>query len=113
MPIGRKHNKYGVALNKPCSNCGTWERLTRHHVKDMEGIKTGEIVILCRPCHDEVEIQYRREGRIRQPAYDLYTKGRKDRITSIKNVQLDRILPYYAQSGIYHNVSSLNTTSPQ
>lgn len=55
MARGSSHwKKYGTK----CENCRRTEpevKLTRHHVKNSKGNKTGEIKVLCRECHDEVE----------------------------------------------------------
>lgn len=67
-----------------CSECGIDENLTKHHVKDIYGIKTGEIQILCRSCHDEVEKKYAYEGRLgkkRLPKNKPIQKNRDWRFT--------------------------------
>jgi len=55
---GRKHKNY----NDPCHECGTFENLSRHHLKNRDGKRTGVITILCRPCHDLAEIEYQKQG---------------------------------------------------
>ena len=45
-------------FGRPCEECDIAEGLTRHHLKDFLGRKTGEIKILCRSCHDEAEKEY-------------------------------------------------------
>lgn len=48
--------------NIPCGECGTFENLTRHHLKIKDGTKygkrTGQIQILCESCHHKAEITY-------------------------------------------------------
>lgn len=46
--INSRHKRY----DDPCNRCGTMENRTRHHKKNKYGKRTGEIEILCRPCHD-------------------------------------------------------------
>jgi len=58
--ISRRIKRYDT----PCTDCGTMENRTRHHLKDLKGNKTGVIKILCRPCHDKAEKKYREEGSI-------------------------------------------------
>jgi len=54
MALGASHwSKYGDA----CVKCGTKENLTRHHLKNSDGNRTGEIIVLCWKCHQEVEAQ--------------------------------------------------------
>jgi len=48
-----------------CPNCKQLRYMTRHHVKDSKGRKTGEIQRICRDCHDEVEEEYRLYGMIK------------------------------------------------
>jgi hypothetical protein len=44
---------------KMCKTCGTFEKLTKHHLKEWNENgkyrRTGKTMILCRPCHDKVE----------------------------------------------------------
>jgi hypothetical protein len=54
--------------HKPCAKCGTIDNLTRHHLKYLNGKKTGEIEILCRACHDKIEQQYHIIGILSAPA---------------------------------------------
>jgi len=42
-----------------CPKCDQIRYMTKHHVKDELGRKTGEIEKMCRDCHDEVEEEYR------------------------------------------------------
>ncbi len=53
-----------------CVRCGTTKNLSRHHIKDKNGKKTGKIEILCRECHDEAEIEYMELGivKLNEPA---------------------------------------------
>jgi hypothetical protein len=43
-----------------CPVCRQWKDLTKDHVKDDSGKKTGEILSICRDCHTILE-SYRRE----------------------------------------------------
>ena len=52
--------------NQPCAECGTFENLTRHHLKNNKGKKTGKTKILCRRCHNDVEEYYRLIGITKQ-----------------------------------------------
>ena len=45
-----------------CEECGSKDNLSIHHVKNIYGIKTGEIQSLCRPCHDLIELEYEKNG---------------------------------------------------
>ena len=45
-----------------CPNCNQIRYMTKHHVKDNLGRKTGEIQKMCRDCHDEVEEDYNNRG---------------------------------------------------
>lgn len=51
-------------MNDICSKCELECEITKHHVKDVDGIKTGEIQYVCRECHDGIELQYYLEGRL-------------------------------------------------
>ena len=76
-------------FNQPCVECGTIEDLTRHHLKDMTGRKTGVITILCRSCHDNAEKKYRSLGIIQTNKLSL---------TPNEKLQLDYIngkIPFY------------------
>ena len=68
--------------------------MTRHHVKNSKGKKTGEIQKMCRDCHDEVEEEYRlciminRKKKLKKKVYDhtpIYPKSTPD-----------PIIPFYA-----------------
>lgn len=55
------NRKLTIFKRKECKRCGLDThriKLTRHHLKNMNGKKTGEIQLLCRPCHDIVEEEY-------------------------------------------------------
>jgi hypothetical protein len=41
-----------------CKKCNVKTNLTRHHLKNKWGGKTGEMEILCRACHDMEEKRY-------------------------------------------------------
>lgn len=47
-----------------CPKCGQIRYMTRHHIKDNFGKKTGEIQIMCRDCHDEIEEEYKLLGKV-------------------------------------------------
>lgn len=57
-----------MSINKKiwveCEDCGISKNLTIHHVKDIYGVKTGEIKSVCRDCHDIEEYEYRKSGRL-------------------------------------------------
>jgi len=101
MPVGRKHNKYGVPLDKPCARCNTRHNLTRHHIKNKAGRRTGKIIILCRECHDLAEERYEEEGIAgkNNPVYMewLKVKGGDRDILSINNVTHDSLIPFHAR----------------
>ena len=84
----RVYDRFGI----PCEVCGTKDRLTKHHVKNDYGSKTGDIQILCRECHDAIEEQYWREGKIKAQVPPMKPRS-NDRLF------LDYIngfLPYYS-----------------
>jgi len=77
---------------KPCAVCNTTEKLTRHHLKDLAGNRTGEIQILCSGCHDNVENYYRKLGIVKTTPIV---------ITHNEKLQLDYIngkIPFYSSS---------------
>ena len=41
-----------------CPKCDQIRYMTKHHVKDELGRKTGEIKKMCRDCHDDIEEEY-------------------------------------------------------
>ena len=48
MALGASHwSKYGDS----CQKCGSKKKLTRHHLKDNNGNKTGKIIVFCVSCH--------------------------------------------------------------
>ena len=74
-----------------CADCYTTENLTRHHLKNKQGKKTGKIRVLCRKCHNKAENVYKAQGIIGSPAT---TKNEK--------LQLDYmngLLPFYSLYG--------------
>ena len=78
-----------------CPQCGQLRYMTRHHVKNSKGIKTGEIQRMCRDCHDEVEEEYRLYGilKVNPP------KIKVPKITSNEKLHLDYmggLIPFYA-----------------
>ena len=48
-----------------CPKCDQIRYMTKHHVNDHLGRKTGEIQKMCRDCHDEIEEEYRLYGMIK------------------------------------------------
>lgn len=51
------HLPSGVNMNR-CSNCGTKRKLTRHHIFPKRFYHgDGPVMILCRYCHDELELK--------------------------------------------------------
>jgi hypothetical protein len=79
---------------KQCQMCNIDRCLTRHHVKSQRGVKTGDIQILCRDCHDEVEEIYRINGMI-QPVMRKSVK----RLLETSNLPFDNSKPYYSLKG--------------
>ena len=76
--------------NQPCAVCGTIEDLTRHHLKNLAGRKTGIISILCRRCHDNAERYYEKLG---------ITASNKIQITPNEKLQLAYMggkIPFYS-----------------
>lgn len=64
--------------------------MTKHHVKDDLGRKTGEIEKMCRDCHDDVEADYNKRG---------ITSAVPVKITPNEKLQLDYmsgLIPFYA-----------------
>lgn len=75
-----RHKRFGIALamhimfgdgsslrklsspQRKCENCFKKKKLTKHHLKDHKGNKTGEIQLLCRDCHDIAEDEYVEKG---------------------------------------------------
>ncbi len=104
MPIGRKHNKWGVALDRPCIECGTFENLSRHHLKDSNGKKTGVVSILCRPCHDLAEEEYDKKGILHKdnPKYLEWLRvgGGDKKVLSRDNVTNDSLIPFHSRKNI-------------
>ena len=87
---GISPSKIFDAYGRPCNICGTLEYLTRHHLKNERGKKTGEIEILCRRCHNDAEEEYRLLGIVKL-----------DKITVSDNQQLqldyiNGLIPYYS-----------------
>ena len=77
-----------------CPKCHQLRYMTRHHVKNSKGVKTGEIQKMCRDCHDEVEEEYRLYGMIKP---DTKLKKKTINLTSNSNKQWDQpIIPFYA-----------------
>lgn len=77
--------------NKLCSCCSATENLTRHHLKNIKGNKTGMTQILCRKCHNQAEREYERLGIIKNQV--------PVKLTDNEQLQLDYInglLPFYS-----------------
>ncbi len=73
-----------------CPKCNELRYMTRHHVKDELGRKTGDIEIMCRDCHDDVEEDYNKRG---------ITSAVPPKITPNEKLQLDYmggLIPFYA-----------------
>lgn len=50
-------------MSKACTECGTTENLTRHHVNGKHNGEPNSTVLLCRPCHDRLhEIECKRSA---------------------------------------------------
>ena len=89
-------NQIFEKYNTACTECGTLENLTRHHLKNMKGKKTGVITILCRSCHDDAEEHYRLIGVV---------KPHKVTITHNEQLQLDYMngkLSFYSSNDTYN-----------
>jgi len=74
----------GFALErygKSCYDCSAKDNLTRHHLKNPKGMKTGEIRILCRDCHNAAEESYR--------LYGITHKLKKLKLNPNQKLQLD------------------------
>lgn len=76
-----------------CPKCNELRYITRHHVKNSKGIKTGEIEKMCRNCHDEVEESYRLYGMIKHPK--KLKKKDYDKTPIIPKSQ-ESLIPFYA-----------------
>ena len=73
-----------------CPKCGQIRYMTKHHVKDELGRKTGEIEKMCRDCHDDVEADYNKRG---------IATAIPVKITPNEKLQLDYmtgLIPFYA-----------------
>ncbi len=73
-----------------CPKCDQIRYMTKHHVKDDLGRKTGEIEKMCRDCHDDVEADYNKRG---------ITSAVPVKITPNEKLQLDYmsgLIPFYA-----------------
>ncbi len=74
-----------------CPNCNQLRYITRHHVKNRKGKKTGEIQRICRDCHDEIEEEYRLYG-----ISNVTLKVKKKIKSNSKYIQKTPLLPFYA-----------------
>lgn len=82
----RIFEKTGLA----CTECGAIKNLSRHHLKNMRGKKTGVIKILCRRCHDDAEEEYRLLGIVQK---------QKTPITRNEKLELEYMngkIPFYS-----------------
>ena len=73
-----------------CPTCGEIRYMTKHHVKDNLGRKTGEIQRICRDCHDDVEADYNKKG---------ISSATPPKLTPNEKLQLDYmtgLIPFYA-----------------
>ncbi len=75
-----------------CPNCNQLRYMTRHHVKNSKGEKTGEIQRMCRDCHDEIEEEYRLYG-ISNVTLNIKVKKIKSNSNYIQKTPL---LPFHA-----------------
>ena len=76
-----------------CSECHQFRYMTRHHVKNSKGIKTGEIQKMCRECHNEWEEYYRLYGMIIHPK-KLKKQDYQERVVFYPSQ--NPIIPFYA-----------------
>lgn len=74
-----------------CAECKTIENLTRHHLKNNDGKKTGKIKILCRKCHNRAENTYQSIGITGSPALSKKEKLQLD--------YMNGLLPFYSLYG--------------
>ena len=59
-------SKFFKKTRTKCLKCGTTKlKLTKHHLKNMNGKKNGKIQKLCRPCHNLAEEEYAKLGIIK------------------------------------------------
>lgn len=61
--FGEKINRISGGIPNPrhskmCSKCLLRRKLTRHHLKNLDGKKNGKSVMICRKCHDLAEFEY-------------------------------------------------------
>jgi len=73
-----------------CPKCDQIRYMTKHHIKDELGRKTGKIEKMCRDCHDDVEADYNNRG---------ITSAAPPKITPNEKLQLDYmtgLIPFYA-----------------
>ena len=77
-----------------CVSCGASDNLTRHHIKNPVGKKTGRIKILCRKCHTIAEKDYELRG--------IVTLQNRIKLSHNEKLQLDYmsgLIPYYSING--------------
>lgn len=87
-----------------CPNCNQLRYMSRHHVKNIKGEKTGEIQRMCRDCHDEIEEEYRLYGVIKSSPPK---KSKMINLTSYSNKEWDQpIQPFYATKQSVNNRAS-------
>ena len=76
-----------------CPKCDQIRYMTKHHIKDSLGRKTGKTEKMCRDCHDEIEEEYRLYGMLK-PAPK---KSKLINLTSHSNKEwYQPIQPFYA-----------------
>ncbi len=82
----------------PCARCGTTKNLSRHHIKDKNGKKTGKIEILCRECHDEAEIEYMELGivKLNEPAQKFGVLNQKPHKAKNDDLQKSELIQIIA-----------------
>ena len=83
-------------INKFCKRCGIQDNLTKHHLKNSYGSKTGEIEILCRKCHDIAEKEYIDQGII-TTSFQEYVLHMRRNVKPIKGqfLNLEPLIPFY------------------
>ena len=88
---GHENSKVFKIFGISCERCDTKKSLTRHHIKDLLGRKTGEVEILCRDCHNEAEEEYIMLGIIHIKKKHKLTRNEK-----LQRDYRDGKLPFYS-----------------
>ena len=88
-----------------CPKCDQIRYMTKHHVKDNLGRKTGKIKIMCRDCHDEIEEEYRLYGMIKSSPKK---KSKMINLTSHSNKEwYQPIQPFYATKSVEKRLGTI------